>query len=86
MALFEASKYDPTDYVFNPMWRQGMYVLPFMASPRRNNLLVRMVSYRYRCNVQPLDYRRRSCLMATGWTHPLHLRPVDWNVTFALVG
>ena len=31
MALFEASKYDPTDYVFNPMWRQGMYVLPFMA-------------------------------------------------------
>ena len=64
MALFEASKYDPTDYVFNPMWRQGMYVLPFMASPRRNNLLVRMVSYRYRCtyNVQPLDYRRRSCL------------------------
>ena len=30
-ALFEASKYDPTDYVFNPMWRQGMYVLPFMA-------------------------------------------------------
>ena len=56
------------------------------GSPRRNNLLVRMVSYRYRCNVQPLDYRRRSCLMATGWTHPLHLRPVDWNVTFALVG
>ena len=32
------------------------------GSPRRNNLLVRMVSYRYRCNVQPLDYRRRSCL------------------------
>ena len=31
MALFEASKYEPTDYVFNPMWRQGMYVLPFMA-------------------------------------------------------
>ena len=31
MALFEASKFDPTDNVFNPMWRQGMYVLPFMA-------------------------------------------------------
>ena len=31
VAQFEASKFDPTDNVFNPMWRQGMYVLPFMA-------------------------------------------------------
>ncbi len=31
MAIFEAGRYDPTDPRFNPMWRQGMYVLPFMA-------------------------------------------------------
>ena len=31
MALFELSNFDPTDPVFNPMWRQGMFVLPFMA-------------------------------------------------------
>ena len=31
MASFEAGRYDPTDSRFNPMWRQGMYVLPFMA-------------------------------------------------------
>ena len=31
MAAFEAGRYDPTDSRFNPMWRQGMYVLPFMA-------------------------------------------------------
>ena len=41
------------------------------GSPRRNNLLVRMVSYRYRCNVQPLDYRRRSCLTALLLAHKL---------------
>ena len=31
MALFELSNFDPSDPVFNPMWRQGMYVMPFMA-------------------------------------------------------
>ncbi|MFQ3679838.1 MAG: photosystem II chlorophyll-binding protein CP47 [Pseudanabaenaceae cyanobacterium] len=31
MALFETATFDPSDPVFNPMWRQGMYVLPFMA-------------------------------------------------------
>ncbi len=31
MALFELSNFDPSDAVFNPMWRQGMFVLPFMA-------------------------------------------------------
>jgi photosystem II CP47 chlorophyll apoprotein len=31
MALFELSNFDPTDAVFNPMWRQGMFVMPFMA-------------------------------------------------------
>ncbi len=31
MALFELSNFDPSDPVFNPMWRQGMFVLPFMA-------------------------------------------------------
>ncbi|MEB3250546.1 MAG: photosystem II chlorophyll-binding protein CP47 [Cyanobacteriota bacterium] len=31
MALFELSTFDPSDPVLNPMWRQGMFVLPFMA-------------------------------------------------------
>lgn len=31
MALFELSIFDPSDAVLNPMWRQGMFVLPFMA-------------------------------------------------------
>lgn len=31
MTLFELSNFDPSDPVLNPMWRQGMYVLPFMA-------------------------------------------------------
>ena len=31
MALYEVGAFDPTDIAFNPMWRQGMYVLPFMT-------------------------------------------------------
>jgi photosystem II CP47 chlorophyll apoprotein len=31
MALFELSNFNPSDAVFNPMWRQGMFVMPFMA-------------------------------------------------------
>ncbi len=31
MALYETAIYDPTDPVLNPMWRQGMFVMPFMA-------------------------------------------------------
>lgn len=31
MALYELAVFDPTDPVLNPMWRQGMFVLPFMA-------------------------------------------------------
>ena len=31
MALYELAIFDPSDPVFNPMWRQGMFVLPFMA-------------------------------------------------------
>ena len=31
MALFELSIYDPSDPVLNPMWRQGMFVMPFMS-------------------------------------------------------
>ena len=29
--LFIISHFDPSDAVLNPMWRQGMYVMPFMA-------------------------------------------------------
>jgi len=29
MTLYEVG--DPTDIAFNPMWRQGMYVIPFMT-------------------------------------------------------
>jgi photosystem II CP47 chlorophyll apoprotein len=31
MALYELAIFDPSDPVLNPMWRQGMYVMPFMA-------------------------------------------------------
>ncbi len=31
MAIYELSIYDPSDAALNPMWRQGMFVLPFMA-------------------------------------------------------
>jgi photosystem II CP47 chlorophyll apoprotein len=31
MALYELATFDPSDAVLNPMWRQGMFVLPFMA-------------------------------------------------------
>jgi photosystem II CP47 chlorophyll apoprotein len=31
MAIYELSIYDPSDAALNPMWRQGMFVMPFMA-------------------------------------------------------
>ena len=31
MALYELAIFDPSDAILNPMWRQGMFVLPFMA-------------------------------------------------------
>lgn len=31
MTFYEVGAFDPTDIAFNPMWRQGMYVLPFMT-------------------------------------------------------
>lgn len=31
MALYELAIYDPSDPILNPMWRQGMFVMPFMA-------------------------------------------------------
>jgi len=31
MALYELATVDPSDPVLNPIWRQGMYVLPFMS-------------------------------------------------------
>ncbi|MBD2576979.1 photosystem II chlorophyll-binding protein CP47 [Oscillatoria sp. FACHB-1406] len=31
MALYELAIFNPSDSVLNPMWRQGMFVLPFMA-------------------------------------------------------
>jgi photosystem II CP47 chlorophyll apoprotein len=31
MALYELAVFDPSDPVLNPMWRQGMFVLPFMS-------------------------------------------------------
>ena len=31
MALCELAIFDPSDPVLNPMWRQGMFVMPFMA-------------------------------------------------------
>nr|YP_010513403.1 photosystem II 47 kDa protein [Clitoria mariana]UXL84974.1 photosystem II 47 kDa protein [Clitoria mariana] len=31
MALYELAVFDPSDPVLDPMWRQGMFVLPFMT-------------------------------------------------------
>ena len=31
MALYELAVFDPSDPILNPMWRQGMFVLPFMT-------------------------------------------------------
>lgn len=31
MALYELAIFDPSDPVLNPMWRQGMFVMPFMV-------------------------------------------------------
>jgi len=31
MAIYELSVFDPSDPNLNPMWRQGMFVMPFMA-------------------------------------------------------
>ena len=31
MALYELAIFDPTDPILNPMWRQGMFVMPFMV-------------------------------------------------------
>ncbi|CAA0822143.1 Photosystem II CP47 reaction center protein [Striga hermonthica] len=31
MALYELSVFDPSDPVLDPMWRQGMFVIPFMT-------------------------------------------------------
>uniref|UniRef100_M1B7M0 Photosystem II CP47 chlorophyll apoprotein n=1 Tax=Solanum tuberosum TaxID=4113 RepID=M1B7M0_SOLTU len=31
MALYELAAFDPSDLVLDPMWRQGMFVIPFMT-------------------------------------------------------
>jgi photosystem II CP47 chlorophyll apoprotein len=31
MACYELAIFDPSDPILNPMWRQGMFVMPFMA-------------------------------------------------------
>jgi len=48
MALYELAVFDPSDPVLNPMWRQGMFVMPFMA-----RLGVTLLGW--------LEYHRRSC-------------------------
>lgn len=31
MALYELAIFDPSNLILNPMWRQGMFVIPFMT-------------------------------------------------------
>ena len=45
MALYELAVFDPSDPVLNPMWRQGMFVMPFMARLRCNRFLGWMEYY-----------------------------------------
>ncbi|KAJ8613266.1 hypothetical protein MRB53_037026 [Persea americana] len=37
MALYELAVFDPSDPVLDPMWRQGMFVIPFMTRLGINN-------------------------------------------------
>ena len=39
MALYELAVFDPSDPVLNPMWRQGMFVMPFMTRLRNYRFL-----------------------------------------------
>jgi len=34
MALYELVVFDPSDPIFDLMWRQGMFVIPFMTCLR----------------------------------------------------
>ncbi|RYR49374.1 hypothetical protein Ahy_A07g035858 [Arachis hypogaea] len=38
MALYELAVFDPSDPVLDPMWRQGMFVIPFMTHLGITNL------------------------------------------------
>ncbi|KAL5567573.1 hypothetical protein UlMin_024148 [Ulmus minor] len=38
MALYELAVFDPSDPVLDPMWRQGMFVIPFMTRGTITNL------------------------------------------------
>jgi len=48
MALYELAVFDPSDPVLNPMWRQGMFVMPF-SSTWYYRLMGRMEYYRRKC-------------------------------------
>jgi hypothetical protein len=45
MALYELAVFDPSDPVLDPMWRQGMFVIPH-DSFRNNQFLGRLEYYR----------------------------------------
>jgi hypothetical protein len=62
MALFELATFDPSDPVLNPMWRQGMFVLPFMARLGRDPILGRLECHG-RSGRRPwlLELRRGRC-------------------------
>ncbi|CAF2380087.1 unnamed protein product [Brassica napus] len=46
MALYELAVFDPSDPVLDPMWRQGMFVIPFMTRLGITNSWGRLEYYR----------------------------------------
>ncbi|MCE0481303.1 hypothetical protein HAX54_038956 [Datura stramonium] len=46
MALYELAVFDPSDPVLDPMWRQGMFVMPLHDSFRNNQFMGRLEYHR----------------------------------------
>ena len=55
MALYELAVFDPSDPILDPMWRQGMFVIPFMT---------RLEYHRRNCN-ESGDLELRRCSWGT---------------------
>ena len=57
MALYELAVFDPSDPVLNPMWRQGMFVMPFMARPAQGSSTEMLAISKYVTGMRHLSRR-----------------------------
>ncbi|PIN26955.1 hypothetical protein CDL12_00277 [Handroanthus impetiginosus] len=60
MALYELAVFDPSDPVLDPMWRQGMFVIPFMMETGYVHYTLHD-SFRNNQFMGRLEYHRRDC-------------------------